>query len=296
VKALGFSLSDRQMVQVSMNLTDYRKTSMKKVFGEIKKLAGEAGVSVEESEIIGLLPSDALEATTRETLQLTQFKSDQIIEHRLAQPPQDPFQCDLFLQAVASAHPTPGGGSVSAMAGALAAALGQMMIGITQSSKKYKDQAKSLDPHQDKLEALRIHLFHLVKEDSEAYCGFTQARKMKNETPEEQKARKEAMDKAIVKAILVPVDTMKTTLEVLALLPFLAEKGNPAAISDIGVACFMAMAAIEGAMLNVHTNLRDIKDEEVKKQISGEATEIMGKADKLKTQILCEVAKLLEKV
>ena len=142
VKALGLALPEKNMIQVSMNLTDYRKTSMKTVFDEITKQANEQGVEVVESEIIGVIPQNALESTLKETLKIRDFSSQQIIENCFMARQQDPLTSpEAFVQATCSGTPTPGGGSVSALAGSLAAALGRMVYEITKKSKKYSHQA-----------------------------------------------------------------------------------------------------------------------------------------------------------
>lgn len=295
VKALGFELADRQMVQVSMNLTDYRKTSMKTVFDAIQKLANEAGVQVAESEIVGMLPSEPMENVVRETLKLRNFQANQVIEHRLQEIQSDPLRSmEPFLSAVSSPEPTPGGGSVAALAGSLAAALGQMVFGLTEKNKKYQSVIAELRPAADKLQNLQRHLSQLVIEDSQAYDSFIAARKMKKETPEEQAERKKAMEDATVKSILVPLDTMRTSVEVLEALAPLADKGNPNAISDIGVGCLLAYTALEGAWLNVQVNLKSLADVQVHKEIQGQSEQLHERAIKLHAELLAKVAAILK--
>ncbi len=294
VKALGFELQDKQMVQVSMNLTDYRKTSMKTVFDAIQRLANEAGVQVVESEIVGMLPAEAMENVVRDTLKLSNFQPEQIMEHKLQHLQEDPLRsCENFLEAVASSEPTPGGGSVSALAGSLAAALGQMVFGITEKNKKYQVATEELRPNLIKLQELKYHLFTLVKEDSIAYQSFLAARKMKKDTPEEQTARKQALEDATMKSLLVPLDTMRNAVAVLeAMLP-LACKANPNAISDIAVGCHLAMAALEGGKLNVRINLKSLADEKVKAEFIQQIQVFQETGLKLKEQILEAVEKAM---
>lgn len=290
VKAMGFSLEERSMVQVSMNLTDYRKTSMNTVFDEIEKQANEAGVEVCESEIVGLIPLDALESLATQSLKLTGFQRNQIIEQKIAESMQDPFYATSpFIEATASKSPTPGGGSVSALAGALAASLGEMVLALTVNKKKYEAVKEELFPFVSRIKVFRSELFSLVKEDSEAYSSFSKARKMKKDTEEEKKKRQEAMDSAMMKSILVPADTMKKTLELLSVFPILVEKGNPNAVSDVGVACHLAIAAIEGAILNVRINLGMLKDEKVKEEFLKQIEETKNKASQLQKNILSQV-------
>ena len=295
VKALGLSLTDKNMAQVSMNLTDYRKTSMLTVFNEISRQAAQAGVKVVESEVIGVLPSDALEGIAKEALKLTEFKPDQIIEHKLYQSKQDVFKSpEPFVEATASKKSTPGGGSVSALAGSLGAALGQMVFELTKNSKKYKHLAPELEPYNQKINELKQKLFHLVQKDCEAYQGFINAKKMKKETQEEKDKRKKAMLDATIKSTLVPLDIMATSLEVMKLLPIIGEKGNPNAVTDIGVGNYLSYAAIQGAMLNIRINLSMLKDEKLKEEINKESNKILQKALELKQKIEDEVNKKLD--
>ena len=294
VKAMGFSLQDRKMVQVSMNLTDYRCTPMTTVFDEIANLAAKANVAVAESEIVGLVPLDAVEATAKAALKLTEFQSEQIIEYRLYQGRQDVLAAPVpFIDAVASADPTPGGGSVSALVGALAAALARMMIAVTAASKKYQEQARGLQRTADELAMLQKRLTYLVKEDCQAYNSFIVARRMKKGTDEEKKDRGQAIEKAIMRSIFAPLDTMDTLAHLLELLPELAENGNPNAVSDVGVACHLALAAVQGAMLNVRINLGGINDGEVKQEIIAKSRTILEKAITSHQQALVVVDKQL---
>lgn len=294
VKALGFELSDRKMVQVSMNLTDYRKTSMKVVFDAIQKLANEAGVQVAESEIVGMLPSEPMENVVRETLKLTNFKANQIIEHRLEDIQSDPLRSiEPFVSAVAAPEPTPGGGSVAALAGTLATALGIMVFGLTEKNKKYQAVVEELRPYATQLQILQRQLSQLVVEDSLAYDSFITARKMKKDTPEEQSARKKAIEDATVKSILVPLDTMRTSVEVLAALLPLANKGNPNAISDIGVGAHLAYAALEGARLNVQVNLKTLSDPQVNQEIQTKSTQFHDKGSQIYQELLAKVQTVL---
>lgn len=287
VKALGFDLKERQMVQVSMNLTDYRKTSMKTVFDAICAKAKEEGVEVAESEIVGLIPYDAMQSYTCEGLLLKNFQSDQVIENQMAEKKEDPMRSpQAFLEATASSEPTPGGGSVSALAGSLAAALGRMVYGITEKSKKYSQGVLGLQTQYEQMKELQEHLLYLVKEDSDAYQSYMKARKMPQETEEQKEARRVALENATMKSILVPMDTMKKSFDVLCFASSLITKCIPAAFSDIAVSCLMASASIEGAMFNVQTNLSTLKDVPLKEEIQKQTKEILEKSQKIKKETL----------
>ncbi len=294
VKALGLALPEKNMIQVSMNLTDYRKTSMKTVFDEITKQANEQGVEVVESEIIGVIPQNALESTLKETLKIRDFSSQQIIENCFMARQQDPLTSpEAFVQATCSGTPTPGGGSVSALAGSLAAALGRMVYEITKKSKKYSHQAPELEPVERKLHCLQDLLFLDVQEDSKAYESFMEARKLPKTTDEEVAERNKAIEDATMKSILVPMEVMSSSLAILHTLPTLKEKGTPNAISDVGVSCLMAHAALEGAMLNVLINIPSLQDIEVKNNILDRCLKMQAEAKDLKETIMLKIHELL---
>lgn len=294
VKALGLSLPEKNMIQVSMNLTDYRKTSMKDVFDEISRLAKEQGVEVVESELIGVVPQDAIQKTVIQTLKLSDFSSKNIIENCITERQNNPMTSpEPFIQATCNGNPTPGGGSVAALAGSLAAALGRMVFEITKKSKKYGFNAEELQQVEKQLACMQDLLFLDMQEDSAAYESFVSARKLPKTTPEEIEERKKAIEDATMKSILVPMETMSASLNVLCSLPELAEKGNPNAISDIGVSCLMAHAALEGALLNVKINLASLQDVEVKKNILAHSLELQQQANVLKEKIMKKVNEVL---
>lgn len=291
VKALGFCLNSRQMVQVSTNLCDHQKTSMKQVFDAVATEAMAQGIEVADSELVGLVPADAVAAIMQASLKLRDFSPSRILEQRVAELAQEPLRStNAFMESLAAPTPTPGGGSAAALAGSMAAALGQMATGITLKGKKYQHLAEIFQPLTAKLQALQQHLFHLVREDSDAYQSFVQARKMAETTPEEKKARDEAMQKAIIRSLLIPLDTMKQSLAVMEILPMLAEKGNPNLISDVGVACHLSLAAMEGAALNVRINLTQIADAEIINAMQKEVAEILHKGNELKAAVIQKIS------
>jgi glutamate formiminotransferase/formiminotetrahydrofolate cyclodeaminase len=294
IRALGFSLAGRQMVQVSTNICDYRKTSISQVFGTVSRLAMSEQVEIADSELIGFAPADAIAGVCRETLKLRDFTASQMLEQRLAEIESDPLQSPAgFIKALAAPSPTPGGGSASAMAGAMAAALGSMAIGITLKAKKYQHMSERFAPHLRQLNELQRRLFHLVQEDSEAYQSFVVAKKMPENTEEEKKNKANDLQKTTLRSLLMPMDTMKQALSLLEILPDLADYGNPNLISDVGVACYLAMAALEGGALNVRINLPLISDTEVKAAVHKDLAAMLEQAGILHTQILQKVASKL---
>ena len=258
VQALGFELNEKSCVQVSMNLTDYRVTGLVEAYRAVEKEAANADVEVMESEIIGLVPQAALDAAAVSGLQATDFKPDQIVEARLAQTPLGQGKTiEGFLDEVGSKAPTPGGGTVAALSGALGAALVQMVGELTRGSKKYADVAEEFGVVACEAAGLRNDLVKLMDDDSAAFDKVMAAFKLPKDDPE----RKAKIQEATIGASEAPLQTARKCLEVMEKALVAAERGNKNAISDAGTAAALARAGIRGAAYNVRINVGSIKDE-----------------------------------
>lgn len=256
VKALGFAIEERGIVQVSMNLVDYTKSPIHRVFATIRDEAERWGVAVLESEIVGLVPQDALLDAAEHHLRLNHFTREQVLERRLGRPPiGGGTRLAEFIDSVASDRPTPGGGSVAALAGSLAAALGAMVAGLTLGRKKYADVAGRANEARRTLESARGELLRLVEEDSRAFEAMMAARKMPEGNEKEAATRARALAEATDRAIEVPLATARAAAGLMEELQFVAEKGNVNAVSDAGVGALLARAAVHGAAYNVRINL-----------------------------------------
>ncbi len=300
VKAMGFELKEKNCVQVSMNMTNYTVTSLTTVFSAIQQQAAETGVSVLESELIGVIPRDALADTAAEFLKITDFDPSQILESSIAQkiaeaPQAKPELSESaghlspFLEALASGDPTPGGGSASALAGALAGALASMICNVTVGKKKYQDVAAELNSIQKQAQQIQNRLQELIVEDSQAYNAVLAAFKLPKTTEEEKTLRSAAIQQAFKGATETPLEVIKNALEILKLTETLVEKGNPNAISDLACAVHLANAAIAGAELNVKINLGSIKDAEFTAQIETELLRIQQEAKNIAENVLRKV-------
>lgn len=166
-----------------------------------------------------------------------------------------------FLTETASSAPAPGGGSASALAGALGTALAEMVINLTVGKKKYADVSAELSDLLPRLAGIRKELQNAVDKDTEAFNGVMAAFSLPKETDEEKKARSEAIQKATLKASEVPLSVMKTALEAMKMTVKIAQKGNKNSASDAGVAGLLLSAAIDGAALNVKINLPGLPDD-----------------------------------
>ena len=263
VKALGFELHERGIAQVSMNLVNTWGTPVHRVFAMIREEAERYGVPIVGSEIVGLVCQDALIDVAEHSLRLESFSREQILENRLARHLGAAEQAvPEFLDEVASSAPTPGGGSVAALAGALAAALATMVARLTIGKKRYAEHEERMRAVERDGEALRRELFDLVAEDAKAYDGFVAASKLSQRTPEETATREKALVDAARNAAAVPLRTAEACVRALELAAVVAEVGNVNAVSDAGVAGWLARGGAEGAALNVSINLPSVPAEE----------------------------------
>jgi len=290
VKALGFELKERGIVQVSMNLTNYRKSQLFKAYEMVKLFAERYGVAVVGSEIVGLTPMDAMVDSAEFYLRLENFSRDQVLERKLFAP--KPFSLTdqtlaLFSEQVASKKATPGGGSVSAYMGALSAGLLCMVSRITLGKKDLSAGSEKLNHVVTEAEALRVRLLQLVLDDSEAFDLVMKAFKISKDQPE---ARKKAIVEATIKASAVPLATLDCSVRVLRLAPDVAEKGSANALSDVVTAVSAARAAVEGAASNVLINLAGLDDEGYVDKISRQVSDLRKES----LQLEARAGKLVE--
>jgi len=191
-----------------------------------------------------------------------------------------------FLDELASNSPTPGGGSVAALAGALGAALISMVGNLTVSKKKYENLEEDIKKIISSSEKLRYELSQLIEEDIKAFNNFMATYKMPKETEDEKKIRAEKIQEALIEAAKVPLKTAYKSLDIMILSQEVAEKGNINVISDAGVAVLMAEAALESAVLNVKINLRMIKNEKIREELSSSIKELLLKEKGQKEKVL----------
>lgn len=269
VKALGFVLEDRGIVQVSMNLVDVTKSPMQRVFALVREEADRYGVPIIGSEIVGLVPEDALLDVAEHALRLERFDRDQVLERRLASDAAGGREgIETFLVSLASAEPTPGGGSASALAGAVAASLGAMVAGLTLGKKKYAAVADEMRETRVRAEGLRRRLTELVEEDGRAFKEMMAASKMLGVDDALRAAKVQA---ATRRACEVPLEVIAKACEAAEVAVAVAEKGNPNAASDAGVSALLAEAAARGAWLNVKINAPGITDAAVREELLARA-------------------------
>ncbi len=294
VKALGFEIRERDQVQISMNLVNYTKTPLFRVFETIKSEAARYGVNVTSSEIVGLVPNQAIIDVADFYLRFENFSKSQILEEKLQSIGVGATAVEeTFYDKVASSSPAPGGGSVAASAGVLGAALSAMVSRLTVGKKQYADVAEELSQVRDQADQLRSELTQLIETDREAFEKVMDSFKLPRGSDGETRARDEAIESATKEAALVPLTVMRKSREVLKLSRTVADKGNENSISDAGVAGLMAMAAVDGAWYNVRINLSSLTDEQFVSSTKTEADGIRAEARTLAAAIRERVESML---
>ncbi len=183
-----------------------------------------------------------------------------------------------FLDGLASPSPTPGGGSAAALAGALGAALVSMVAGLTVSSPRCEDVHPQARVLLGRSEALREELQDLIQTDAQAFASVSVAMKMPREVDEEKRARTEQLQKALAWAMAVPMDVARCAAVVAQLAVEAAEIGNVNAVSDAGVAAFLAETAARAAQLNVAINAGFLLDKEAGAVALAEANDLVAQA------------------
>jgi formiminotetrahydrofolate cyclodeaminase len=194
-----------------------------------------------------------------------------------------------YVDDAASSKPAPGGGSVSALAGALGASMGSMVCNFTVGKEKFKDVEGRAKEILEACEKSRLALLSLVDRDVQEYTKVTAAYSMPKETEEQKTARKEAIQKALKSALQVPLEAFRECLDVLEQLKDLAHIGNPNLISDVGVSAILCAAGLSGARLNVDINLSSIKDEELVRTVRNEIENGSHLAKTIEAEVLAVV-------
>lgn len=323
-KAIGWFIEEYGIAQVSMNITDMNVTPLHVAFEEVCRAAAARGLRVTGTEIVGLVPKrvlvDAgkfyLEKQQRslgvpeeelikiavKSLGLNDLKpfnpKEKIIEYLMTDEEVQARKERLvrmsvkgFARETASESAAPGGGSVSAYMGALAAALGTMVANLSAHKRGWDDRWKEFSDWAERGQDVMERLLRLVDEDTEAFAKIMNIFSMPKGTEEEKAARAEAMEKATLYASRVPLKTMQTAMEAMPVALAMARIGNPASASDAGVGAIAALAAVRGAHLNVRINAAGLKDRALAAELTDEAARIEAEAVAAEAEVLAEVNK-----
>lgn len=290
VKALGLLVEGK--AQVSMNLTNFRETAIAQVVEMIRREAARYGVAVHHSELVGLIPQDALVDAAVWYLQLDQFEPEQILERRLEAALQTSHKSgEDFLDELAAATPTPGGGSASAYSAAAAAALVAMVARLTLGKKKYAEVEERMQTIIQEAETLRGQMSDAVQQDAAAFEEVMNALRLPKETAEQQQTRQQAVTAAMIHAAQVPLEVARGAIKAMQLAFEVISKGNINAISDGGSAAAQAQAALSGAALNVRINLKDIEKTPAVTEMLSELKSLENQASQLQAQIKITLSK-----
>lgn len=323
-KAIGWFIEEYGIAQVSMNITDMNVTPLHVAFEEVCRAAAARGLRVTGTEIVGLVPKrvlvDAgkfyLEKQQRslgvpeeelikiavKSLGLNDLKpfnpKEKVIEYLMTDEEVQARKERLvrmsvkgFARETASESAAPGGGSVSAYMGALAAALGTMVANLSAHKRGWDDRWKEFSDWAERGQDVMERLLRLVDEDTEAFAKIMDVFSMPKGTEEEKAARAEAMEKATLYASRVPLKTMQTAMEAMPVALAMARIGNPASASDAGVGAIAALAAVRGAHLNVRINAAGLKDRALAAELTDEAARIEAETVAAEAEVLAEVNK-----
>ena len=271
VKALGMTVDGR--AQVSMNLTNFRKTPLPLVIETIRREAERYGVGIHNSELVGLIPQEAMIDTAIWYTQMDLFSPDQVLEQKMLSALKKEDQVD-FLDSLAAGTATPGGGSAAAYSGAMAAGLVSMVARLTVGKKGYAEVEQEMENILSESETLREELTLAVKEDSEAFIQVMVAYKK----PKSDQDREENIQGAILKAAEVPLAVAGKALRVSELALKTAKLGNKNAITDAGAGANLAYAAVTSAGYNVRINLGSLEDKKKGKALLSDLKGIEDRA------------------
>jgi len=305
IKAVGWYIEDYGTAQISINFTNYKATPVAVVFDEVCGLADKLGLRVTGSELVGLIPKDALLAAGRHYL-MKQGKSAgvpeaelirtavrslglndvapfdparKIIENQFAGPAAPLVRMSLrdFADELSMDSPAPGGGSVAALCGALSAGLSSMVANLTVGKRGYERHFAAMGGTAERAQELKDEFLRLVDLDTEAFNKVMEAMRLPKATEEQVRERDAAVETAPQEATRVPFRTLEGTVELVRLALRVFRHGNRNSRSDAAVAALVARSAAEGAFYNVRTNLPGLKDEIFKARLAREASALRRK-------------------
>lgn len=291
VQALGFLVEGQ--AQVSMNLLNFEKTPIYRVQEMVRREAARYGLAITHAELIGLAPQAAFIDSARWYLQLDTLAEEEILELRLAQveAEEDKGLAGMLpyalLEATAEGTPTPGGGAIAAVAGALGAALAGMVAGLTVGRKKYAGVAGEAQAVQEEAARLRQELAQAAIDDAGAFDALLAV--FRDETLEGA-ARQAAVEAAMVTAGEAPLRVMRLARDVARLAQTMARIGNANAVTDAAAGGIMARAAAQAAALNVRTNATGLQDQERAQAWRDEADSLLAEVDRLADETMAAAA------
>ena len=309
VKGIGWYVDIYNRAQISINFNNFKVSTIHDVFDEACTLANERGIRVTGSELVGLIPLEAMLMAGRHYLNkqnrslgvptadivecavqslglndVTEFDPNVKIIDYAVQSEDRPLMNLVgkeFVEELSTNSPAPGGGSVSALVGALGAALSSMVAALSHEKKELLDLKPEMNEIGIEAQKLKDRLSFLVDEDTNAFNKVMDANRLSATNDEEQSAKNQAIEIANKYAIEIPLETAKKCFRVIELADTLVEKGNPNSVSDAGVAAEVALAGVSGACMNVLINLTSVEDDSYCDDMRNKVEEIMEKAESL---------------
>ncbi|MBS1581348.1 MAG: glutamate formimidoyltransferase [Bacteroidetes bacterium] len=315
VKGIGWYIEEYGIAQLSLNLNDIDITPVHIAFDEACKSAAERGIRVTGSELVGLIPKQALLDAAdfflkrqerslgipeREKIKIA-VKSlglddlapfdprKKVIEYMLEDAASKrlvSMSLERFSEETAGESPAPGGGSVAAYVGALGVALGGMVANLSAHKRGWDERWEEFSRWAVKAEDLRTRLLHLVDEDTRAFDRILAAMQLPKDGPEQVAARKAAIREATKGAILTPLETLRLCVASMEVAMAMAQDGLPASVSDAGVGVMCARTGALGAYLNVRINCATLDDEAFKQQVLAEAETLKAKAEAVEAEVM----------
>ena len=314
VKGIGWFIKEYNIAQISYNLTDINVSPLHLVFDKTCEQATKKGIRVTGSELIGLVPKKVLIDAGEYFLNkqkrslgvpeseiiniavkslglddLFDFNpKERIIEYLIEEPKEKLSSLSLtdFANETSSESPAPGGGSISAYCGTLAASLTTMVANLSSHKRGWDDRWEFFSDWAKKGLDVQNELIDLVDKDTDAFNQIIESIRLPKDTEEEIKKRNEAISKATKNAILVPLSIMEKAYDCMKITKEMALHGNPNSISDAGVASLCAIAAIKGGLLNVKINCKDFDDLKFIESINKKTDTIIKKSKKLEIEIM----------
>ncbi|MFP4000801.1 MAG: glutamate formimidoyltransferase [Thermoplasmata archaeon] len=312
-KSIGWYVDEYERAQVSINLTNFKETSLHDVYEFARDRARKMGARVTGSEIVGLAPYEALLRTGKYYLdKMNQPKGipeEDMIEtaiqslglrdvaefepdEKLIGGPMKPedalvdMDVEAFVNEVSRGSSTPGGGSIAALSGSIGAALSSMVSNLSTGGRGTEVIDPKLMPVAEEAQELKDDLLKAVDEDTNAYDKYIEAKNMPKSTEEERDKRRQAMEEGLKHACKVPMDTAETSAEVLALADKVAEYGKEDAVTDALVSAQMAYSGVVGGIANVKINLQDVHDEKFIEDMLKRCEELKKEAKDKKEKVI----------
>lgn len=311
VKAIGWVIDEYDRAQISMNLTNYKVSPPHEVLEAAREEARKRGILLTGSEVVGVIPFDAIRQAgvhyRRKMMKSTGIPVPDLVETAIQSmglrdvAPFDPREKVLalptvdgelvnkatydFVDEVSRDTPAPGGGSVSALAGALGAALGAMVANLSIGKGEYDDRYEELCEHAETAQELKDALVHGVDADTQAFDEVIAGMRMPKDTAEERTARDRAIQEGYKAATRVPLDTVKQCRDVLELCLQMVRIAPEEMMSDVGTGALMARAALIGAAYNVRINLKSIEDEKFKEEMRHELSGLVEEGERLAGEV-----------